>query len=404
MKTGRPLLFGLSSLFVTAFASPSTPFTPCAVAAPEPADQARSIYRRLSGRPLTSRDARYNQFVEWVRTGRKRDVAVAATEDPGFAGSIVRQWGSLLLTVQKNPNLQLNDTLATLIGSVRDNLDARTLLTANHIYGADPRLGLPRPNSSSTTVYEMLEQSGRDLKAVLRQMTPQWNSTLLPQTSGVLTTRWWGEQYYSAGTNRRAVVGALETFLCKPIENWKTPYLPTDRIRRDIDRAPSGDARIFQNECRSCHGAMDGLAGAFAHFNYDAGLLFTTRVQEKYLQNPEIYPEGYVTNDDSWVNFLTTGQNASFGWRGELEGRGIQAFGQMLANSGAFSACMAKRALQAVCNSQRALQDPVVQQLATEFENQDQYRLKDLFIRAALSTDCQTTTQTGLMANDQEGP
>ena len=346
------------------------------------------VFQRITGKPLNKKHPKYQQFLQLAQTGNLKEIARIASDEPSFVAATVRQWGSLYLSSGKVPNLALNDALATLIGSVRDNMDARLLLTGDYLYGADPRLGLGQPVVSSNTLYERIEEQKKDLKSLLFKHSPQWNVASIDIAAGLLTTRGWAEKNYSAGTNRRAVQDAFEVFLCKPIAFWKTPFLPPFRIRQDIDRAPSGDASTFQKECRSCHAPMDALAGAFSRVDFKSGGFVTSREPvAKYFQHPEMYPEGYVTTDDTWINFLTEGKNAVFGWNSDTEGTGLLAFGEMVARSSAFSACLATRVFQQVCGETLDMHDPFIRVVADDFEKNG-YLLKDLFIDIVTRKKC----------------
>jgi hypothetical protein len=105
-------------------------------------------------------------------------------------------------------------------------------------------------------------------------------------------------------------------------------------------------------------------------------------------KNGQTYREGYVTYDDSWVNYITTGANAAFGWRGPMRGYGMHEFGTMLGNARAFSACMTKRAFSEICKrAPTGADDADVERLAESFEA-DGYKLKGLFEQVAVTEAC----------------
>ena len=169
-------------------------------------------------------------------------------------------------------------------------------------------------------------------------------------------------------------------------------------VGRDIDRAPGGDSKVYQSNCRSCHGIMDGFRGAFAHFNNSNYLPEVSRppvesayrIQVKYARNSEFYPAGHVTKDDSFENLATTGSNAEFfGWRGPTRGNGAAQFGMMLSKSKAFSRCMVKRAVEAVCLKTPSFEETLsmVYPEADRLEA-DQYNLRRMFGRIASNPNC----------------
>lgn len=352
-------------------------------------EKANFIYAHLTGKMLSRRNPNYQKYIDLISQGKADAVATLITEEPAFIGATVRQWASLTLSFGKKPNIELNDALAMMMGSVRDNRDARELLTGNFTYGASSKIGLGKPNPQSVDYFLKLETAPKELKDKLQYYTPQWEETSFKDPAGLMTTRFWGEQYYSGGTNRRAMVGAFETFLCEPKEFWKTSFLPTHRIRQDIPRDSGGDVRTFQRDCRTCHSGMDALSGAFARYDFtDGRLLYTAdAIRPKYFNSNHIYPEGFVTTDDSFINYLTGLQNEVFGWRGKLTGNGVNQFGQMIAESHGFSKCFSKRIYEQVCGGTLELTDPLTDELANRFE-ESAYKLKDQFIFTVLHPQC----------------
>ena len=134
---------------------------------------------------------------------------------------------------------------------------------------------------------------------------------------------------------------------------------------------------------------MDGLAGAFAHFDFIGDRLVvygSTRVAPKMTQNGQVFPYGYETVDDSWVNLLS--DNASFGWHGPQSGNGVHELGELLANSDAFVTCLVGRTFAQVCG--RPLGEgntSVATSLAKGFVEEG-YQLRKLFEATASSPSC----------------
>jgi len=363
-------------------------FKPAAHAFDGVEQEARFIYQRLSGRTLRAGTPVYNQMVDLIRKNQRRDAALLATQASGFVGGVVRHWGAQLLTNESNPSLALNDSLAMLMGAVRDNLDARLLLTGNFIYGADPRLNYDLPTTEDNLTFMRLESQYRELDRVLYYYEPQWKFSSINEVAGMLTTRYWSSANYSAGTNRRAVVNTFQSFLCLPIATWKRPNLPTFRIRQDIDRFPQGDARVFQTECRTCHASMDAFAGAFAGFDFtNESISWTKEVNPKYLIHSDVYPDGYVTHDKSWLNLLHDDPQDMFGWGPMVKGYGISEFGKMLSESRVFGDCMVKRTIKTLCRTDLAVNAPLVQELSKSFRSEG-YKLKDLFAKVVIQPEC----------------
>jgi len=348
------------------------------------------IYSHLASKPLLKRDPRYAVALNWIDNGEEKKVAEMAISNEGFINSTARIWASKLLSKTEETNLPLNDSLAFVIGSVRDNLDARLLLTGDYLYIADPRLGMSYPEAYSNTLYELLDSNSRGLSIILSYSSPQWKGSDFKsvQAAGLLTTRGWAEVNYSGGTNRRAVEATLQSFLCQPITSWKEGGLPDFRVRRDIDRAPAGNPGTYQKECRSCHASMDGLAGAFAFLDFsNSTLVFRDTIASKYLQNAQTYPEGYVSEDHSWINLLATNQNDKFGFKNKLVGYGVNEFGQMLSESDAFAQCMVKRTYSQICGKELDLKNEIILKLSTQFKSNG-YRFKSLFADVAIEQNC----------------
>jgi hypothetical protein len=140
---------------------------------------------------------------------------------------------------------------------------------------------------------------------------------------------------------------------------------------------------------------MDALGGAFARFQWASdgnGRRFLQHtpgaVANKMNQNGTVYAAGYQTGDDSWLNLARFNQNTSFGWSDQVEGRGVATFGRMLADSQAFSACMAKRAFTEVCRRDPLPEEgPVIEDLASDFR-QSGYKFRRLLMRAAIRPEC----------------
>jgi hypothetical protein len=284
-----------------------------------------------------------------------------------------------------------NDFQALVMGIIRDNLDSRLLLSGNFRYqGKSP--DLPLVSRLNNLHFSAFEERGMDPRLELERVQPQWAD--VPSIAGLLTTRGWAESHYFAGTNRRAAERTFQVFLCSPIVKWKDVGMPDNRVRRDVDRVPGGNPATYQTLCRNCHSIMDGLAGAFARFNFEKGAFkFSgSQVVKKMNQNNTVYPEGYVTVDDSWVNFATQNHNEGFGWQGPLTGIGVQALGTMVANSDAFRRCLTTSVFRQVCRRDPTELD-AIEQHSIRFATAG-YQLKSLYAELAVEPGCIVGTQT----------
>lgn len=112
-------------------------------------------------------------------------------------------------------------------------------------------------------------------------------------------------------------------------------------------------------------------------------------MQSKYNKNANVFPGGYVTTDDSWLNLWTAGADATLGWNGMASGNGARAFGKMLTQTDAFPKCMAKRVFNLVC-----LRDPTsdeqstIDRAAADFAANGRFNMKDLFATIATLPQC----------------
>jgi hypothetical protein len=192
--------------------------------------------------------------------------------------------------------------------------------------------------------------------------------------------------FYSAGTNRAMFRFTLMNHLCTDLEPLKDVSRSPDKVRRDVSRSPGGDSRLYMNGCVGCHAGMDGMAGAFAFYEWDSAAgrmlyqdtgnpLFdpTTGVSLKHNINENNFEYGHETIDDSWINYWRNGPNSKLGLRpaddgpsatgwgpltnpdakGNETGNGAKSLGIELSNSQAFAQCQVDKAFEAIC-----LRDP----------------------------------------------
>src|SRR5688572_4600782 len=251
----------------------------------------------------------------------------------------------------------LNDYTATVIGMVRDDVDFRTLLSADLVYVGQ---GInPAYSATSNQHYEAMETNNSDLRVVLQGTTQSSLNGLPPAaTAGVMTSRAGSEAFFIDGTNRAMFRFTMLNHLCHDMEQVHDTSRPPDRIRQDVTRSPGGDSSLFLNNCVGCHNGMDPMAQAFAYYDFDetqGRLVYTQgQVQPKYLINADNFKQGYVTTDDHWENrWRLRGKNTLLGWAGADEqirsGNGAKSLGQELANSDAFAQCQVEKVFRQVC-------------------------------------------------------
>lgn len=289
-----------------------------------------------------------------------------------------------------NPNsaaTDVNNTGCQLTKYTKAELDAA--YTGNYLYipSLDELLSTSRIKESNDH-YEEIESKGMDLSnSEVFQDTTQLVKLHRYEAAiaGLFSTRQFGKAYYTDGTNRAPFAFAMQNFFCKDMEELNDTTIPDYRNRRDIDRSPGGTSSIYKNRCIGCHAGMDGMAGAFAYYDFDGAIIYEEgKVVEKMNHNV-VFPDGYVTSDDSWVNLWTEGQNASLGWGGNTSGNGAKDFGKMMASTQAFADCMAAQVFKKVCfrdaesDEDLALLDENI----SYFQSQD-YNLKKLFVKTAI--------------------
>ncbi|MEO0336929.1 MAG: hypothetical protein AAF202_11065, partial [Pseudomonadota bacterium] len=222
------------------------------------------------------------------------DLALSHSE---FLNTTVKNMAQKMSNRSETIDEVLNDFVTSFIGIVRDQTDARELLTGDFVYAGDPSQ-VSVPNESARDIllsnrhYEALEDQMFDLSKTLvrvdsfnpltdsngQDLTGQSlargeSNSIIPlrESAGVLTSRAFMEEHASAGTNRRLVEYAFRQFLCTPIEKWADSSASDARVGGDIARFPSGDHRKYQTSCKSCHTVMDGFRGAFAYFDFCIG-------------------------------------------------------------------------------------------------------------------------------------
>lgn len=414
--------------------------------------RAQKIYGRLTGvKPPVFHPA-LAEMAEILKV-EKNPVKAAeiALRDPNFINIVARDFAAPISTRAQIRDVPMNDFIATFMGAVVNDRDARDLLTANMVYRADARL-VAAPSSEISDIlrsdahYNSLEANNVDLsKSPLRD--PEHAPTEVPvlkefkqtvfngttsvpmpdaDTAGLITTRTFLNEHARAGTNRRLVEKLFEHFLCLPIERVADSSANEVRIGRDIDRRPAGSFTKFTTTCKACHTIMDGFRGAFAYVtannNFvmhsfvfpiatqnntnqeDAGQAFRSspigpnpRVHYKYNQNREdnsnpdsVYVKpGYDVVDNSWINNAVLGANRKIGWApGSESGKGINSLGRAFANTKQFPICMATRAFNTVCGRDPAsFEQKFITDTVAEWGKRG-YKLKYLFQAIGSSEEC----------------
>ena len=331
--------------------------------------QAKRIHDRLTGIPAPNSDIDAMETLLLGDASGKSAADYAISSSSGtasFYNVTVKNFAAPWTNEEQDVFVPLNDYSATVIGMVRDGEDFRQILHGDIIYTDSSPASY---SATSNAYYESLES--QDLSSILQKQS-QSTVTGLPSsaTAGVMTTRAAARSFLVDGTNRAMFRFTLINHLCTDLEPLKDISRTPDRVRQDVSRSPGGDSRIFLNNCVGCHAGMDGMAGAFAYYQYDytddkesGQLIFTDgAVQDKHLINSNNFKPGFITADDSWFNYWRNGQNALLGWghaaevldtKGNAIGNGAKELGIELANTQAFAQCQVDKVFKAVC-----LRDP----------------------------------------------
>ena len=356
-------------------------------------DRARRMHDRLAGVPPD--DTTLATMATDIGNGRADLAAEFAMQHPAFYNVSLKNFVTPWTNEAQTVFAPLNDYTATIIGMIRDDVPFNLILSEDMIYTGANGVVTPDFQQTSNAHYEALEDAGIDLSdaamLVQRAQSSLPGSQLSPgEAAGILTTRAAAEAYFSAGTNRAMWRFTAINHLCRDMEELKDIARPGDRIRQDVTRSPGGDSEIYLNTCFGCHSGMDAVAGAFAYFDWDEiqqRLVHTPGVvQSKYLQNGNVFPFGFETTDNSWINYWREGQNSILDWRGASDrGFGAKSLGAEVAASRAFSVCQVEKVFKHVCFRGPKDQDDrdAIESIADDFEANGIYRMKGVFASVA---------------------
>src|SRR5487761_1809369 len=363
------------------------------------AEQARRIYTRLTGVPPSPQVL--SQMTQIIQSGGDSqpaliEAAAVATDPataPNFYDATLKEFINPWTNRNQSAFVPFNDYTATVIGMIRDDVPFNTVLSANILYTVDdPGVNLPSPSPANNDHYATAEADGVDFAKYLVPTTQTAAyGTPAQAVSGVWTTRAGAAAFFVLGTNRAQFRFTMLNYLCHDMQTVMDNTRPTDRIRQDVARSPGGDSRVFLNNCAGCHSGMDPMAQAFAYYDFSTTtnqLVYTPgQVQSKYLKNPQNFPWGFVTPDDSWSNRWRSGPNADLGWDQSLpgSGEGAKSLGNELENTTAFANCQVVKVFRQVClRSPRSLADQnTVATIQASF--QSGYKLKQVFQQTAAS-------------------
>ncbi|MFZ0498761.1 MAG: hypothetical protein WAU49_19450 [Steroidobacteraceae bacterium] len=331
-----------------------------------PYEQARRIYERLDGVQPSAAVLQIMANDISTNAGGNGLLAAAAVATQ-YSSNPAQDYGKYFYDVtlkefinpwtnrNQSAFVPFNDYTATVIGMIRDDIPFNTVLSANILYTVNAP-NLPPVSAANDNHYATAEANGVDFSTALTQTTQTAAyGTPSQGVSGVWTTRAGAAAYFVLGTNRAQFRFTMLNYLCHDMQLVMDNTRPTDRVRQDVARSPGGDSRVFLDNCAGCHSGMDPMAQAFAYYDFNTTtnqMVYTQgQVQPKYVKNPQNFPWGFVTPDDSWSNRWRTGPNADLGWDANLpgSGQGAAALGAELENTTAFANCQVVKVFQTVC-------------------------------------------------------
>ena len=356
---GSALRSGLVKATALALAIASFASVQQASADPVSRAQAKRMYDRLVGTPPTPAlldDLESRVAADKVAAGLYM-LDKSSPRSSQFYTTTLKNFATPWTNRDQTVFAPLNDYVATVIGMVRDDVDFRTVLSADLVYTGQ---GItPAYSTTNNDHYVAMESNNADLRVVLQPTTQSSLNGLPPNaTAGIITSRAAAEAFFIDGTNRAMFRFTLLNHLCHDMEQVHDTTRPPDRIRQDVTRSPGGDSSLFLNNCIGCHSGMDPMAQAFAYYDFDetqGKLVFTDgQVQPKYLINSDNFKPGYITTDDHWENrWRLPGKNTVLGWAGQdgtiRSGKGAKELGEELAGSNAFAECQATKVFKTVC-------------------------------------------------------
>jgi hypothetical protein len=357
-------------------------------------EQAKRIHDRLTGVPPLS--AVLDSMAAKIDGGDAVGAAYDAMDNPAFYNSTIRELAAPWTNRERSIYVDLNDTIATVIGVVRDDVPFDQVLFEDIVYvGSANSTAIPYSQTDNDH-YLDLQLNRIDLSDPAnlerRRQSDLPNTPIgVDQTAGIMTTRGFAEAFLVAGTNRAAIRFAALNHLCMDMEDFRDLTAHPDKIRQDVSRSPGGDSNIFLNDCLTCHAGLDGLAGGFAYYDFDEELqqlVYTdANVQPKFLNGAGTFPFGFETGNDNWINYWRTGPNEFVGWNaaGGGSGSGAKSLGTEIAQTRQFAECQVKRVFEKVCyrSPNGPADEQAVANIATLFEANNR-SMKRVFAETAV--------------------
>lgn len=432
------------------------------------------FYLRITGVIPDVDSDEFADVYNLIESGDEENAALLIANDKNLINVKLKNFLKDWTNRKVSKNVSSSDMLLLMLGLIRDDRDFREVLTTNKIYkisydgfkytfppsgdiakkpgeieqylsymGAPDNLSFNeitdkakynRGNIYEGSVYLNIDNGHIDLNKYLVEenrivkyddfttsdhvnFTLKDSSNTLRENgfiSGVITTDQFAAEFFNAGTNRRATQYLFKNFLCKEFDDVADTTVDTQYIRRDVDRYPNGDSKVYLNYCIGCHAGQDSLGRAFYH--YDKSLVYNGMIYRKEhsfspstpnkLNKNIVYEDGFVVGTDKngnsvdrkdvWENLWISGKNEELGmpdetvWKSSIldtgeahKGAGVKELGEYLSLSTAFDECMAERMWEMVCvNRKDSVFESKRKELGGFFRNNN-HNMKKLIAKIA---------------------
>lgn len=357
--------------------------------------KAKRLHIRITGVPGDTKVI--SEMKALIEKNENKKAAEVAIQDEKFLTINVFDMFSSFTNEDGNNRVPLNDYTSTVLGIIRDDLSFKEVLTGDIIY-LPPLKENEKWSPKNNDIYKAHQVANP--VSFANSLTKYKQSDIIGSSlglnsnftdfAGIMSTRAFAVEFYFDGTNRAALNSVLDTYICRNIESLSDSSRPDYLVRQDVERSPGANSSVYLTQCVGCHAGMDSLGGAFAYF--DATDVEGVRVysitpeivHKKFLQNSSNFPDGFVTENNSWINLWAEGTNKAIGWRGKQAGNGINDLGKLITETDLFPECMSRRVYSRVCMANLdEIDEKIIKDLSEKFVKSD-YKMKNLFAEAAV--------------------
>ena len=199
------------------------------------------MHDRLVGIPPTS--AVLDSMAAKIAAGDAIGAAMEAMENPAFYNTTVRDLATPWTNREQSVYSNLNDSTATVIGMIRDDVPFDQVLYEDIVYVGSAAATNTAYSPTDNDHYLDLEQNRVDLSDPVnleRRLQSDLVALGPADTAGIMTTRGFSEAFLIAGTNRAAIRFSTMNFMCMDMDEFRDVTAWPDRIRQDVTRSPGG--------------------------------------------------------------------------------------------------------------------------------------------------------------------